>query len=150
MASQASIPAVSVVMPVRGVARFIRPALESIATQSGVSCEIICIDDGASECTRGEIRKLAAADPKVEAAAKVFQSVSADAQKVKTFCEMAKVMDSAGEKADAATQAKVQSYMKQLGSDFETAWKIGGDVDENSPDGKVYTAALDDLTSKCS
>ena len=91
----------------------------------------------------------AAADPKVEAAAKVFQSVSADAQKVKTFCEMAKVMDSAGEKADAATQAKVQSYMKQLGSDFETAWRIGGDVDENSPDGKIYTAALDDLTSKC-
>jgi hypothetical protein len=91
----------------------------------------------------------AAADPKVEAAAKVFQSVSTDAQRVKTFCEMAKVMDSAGEKPDAATQAKIQSYMKQLGSDFETAWKIGGDVDENSPDGKIYTAALDDLTGKC-
>ena len=65
MASQASIPAVSVVMPVRGVAQFIRPALESIATQSSVGCEIICIDDGASECTRGEIEKLAAADPRV-------------------------------------------------------------------------------------
>jgi hypothetical protein len=37
----------------------------------------------------------AAADPKVEAATKVFQSMSADAQKVKTFCEMTKTMDGA-------------------------------------------------------
>jgi hypothetical protein len=91
----------------------------------------------------------AAADPKVESAAKVFQSLGADPGKVKTFCEMTKVMDSAGEKEDPATDAKIQGYMTQLGPEFETAWNAGSDVDENSADGKVYSAALDTLTSKC-
>jgi hypothetical protein len=90
-----------------------------------------------------------AADPKIDAAAKVFQSLGGDPAKVKTFCEMTKVMDSAGEKEDPATDAKIQSYIKQLGPDFETAWNAGSDVDENSVDGKVYNAALESLTSKC-
>jgi hypothetical protein len=92
----------------------------------------------------------AAADPKVESAAKVFQSMSADPAKVKTFCEMTKAMDSAGEKVDPAADAKIQSYMKQLGPDFQTAWDAGSDVDENSADGKIYNAALETLTNKCS
>jgi hypothetical protein len=91
----------------------------------------------------------AAADPKVESAAKVFQSVSADPAKVKTFCAMTKVMDGAGDKVDPATDAKIQTYMTQLGPDFETAWNAGSDVDENSADGKAYHAALDTLASKC-
>ena len=91
----------------------------------------------------------AAADPKIESAAKVFQSVAADPAKVKTFCEMTKAMDNVGEKDDPATDAKVQSYMTQLGPDFATAWGAGSDVDENSADGKIYNAALDALTSKC-
>ena len=91
----------------------------------------------------------AAADPKIESAAKVFQSLGADPGKVKTFCEMTKAMDSAGEKADPAADAKIQSYMTQLGPDFQKAWDAGGDVDENSADGKAYNAALETLTSKC-
>ena len=91
----------------------------------------------------------AAADPKIESAAKTFQSVSADPAKVKTFCEMTKIMDSAGDKEDPANDAKVQSYMTQLGPDFEAAWKAGSDLDENSEDGKIFNAALDSLAGKC-
>lgn len=91
----------------------------------------------------------AAADPKIESAARVFQSMSADPGKVKTFCEMTKAMDSAGEKVDSATDAKIQSYMTQLGPDFEAAWNAGNDVDDNSADGKAYNAALETLTDKC-
>jgi len=91
-----------------------------------------------------------AANPKVESASKVFQSVAADPAKVKTFCEMSKVMDSAGEKSDQKTDAKIQSYMQQLGPHFEQAWNAGDSLDDNSEDGKTYNAALETLSSKCS
>jgi len=90
-----------------------------------------------------------AASPKVESAAKVFQTVAADPAKVKTYCEMSKAMDSAGEKPDQAADAKIQGYMKQLGPDFEQAWNAGNDLEENSEDGKTFSAALDKLSTKC-
>jgi hypothetical protein len=90
-----------------------------------------------------------AASPKIEAAVKTFKSVAADTGKVQTFCEMTKVMNAAGDTVDAAAQAKVDGYMKQLGPDFEAAWNTGGDVDENSADGKALNAALDELAAKC-
>jgi hypothetical protein len=91
-----------------------------------------------------------AANPKVEAAAKVFKDVAADAGKLKTFCDMSKAMEQAGEKENPALDAKIAAYMKQLGADFETAWNTADGLDENSADGKVYNAALDDLSGKCS
>ena len=90
-----------------------------------------------------------AASPKVESATKVFQSVANDAARVKTFCEMSKAMDAAGEKPDAAADAKIQAYMTQLGPDFQQAWDAGNELDENSDDGKTYAAALDTLSGKC-
>ena len=36
---------------------------------------------------------------------------------LKTFCEMNQAIDAAGDKEDA-TDAKIDSHMKQLGSDF--------------------------------
>ena len=91
-----------------------------------------------------------AADPKVESATKIFQSLATDPGKVKAFCEMSKVMEDAGENVDAAADTKIQSYMTQLGPDFQQAWNTGSELDENSEDGKVYAAALDTLSSKCS
>jgi hypothetical protein len=91
-----------------------------------------------------------AASPKVDAAVKVFKAVATDAGKLKTFCAMSKVMEQAGEKEDPKLDAQIQGFIKQLGPDFETAWGAGDDLDENSPDGKVYNAALDDLSGKCS
>ena len=91
-----------------------------------------------------------AASPKIDAAVKTFKTVSADPAKLKIFCEMSKAMDAAGEKADAASEAKIDSLMKQLGADFETAWGAVEGLNENSPDGKAYNTALDDLSGKCS
>jgi hypothetical protein len=90
-----------------------------------------------------------AASPKIDSAVKTFKAVAADGGKLKTFCEMSKVMDAAGEKQDAATDAKIAGYMKQLGADFEAAWNAGDGVDDNSADGKALNAALDDLSGKC-
>lgn len=90
-----------------------------------------------------------AADPKVDSAIKVFKTVSADAAKLKTFCEMTKVMQQAGEKEDKAADAKVDGLMKKLGADFEKAWAAGDGLTETSADGKAFNAAMDDLMGKC-
>jgi len=91
-----------------------------------------------------------AASPKVDSAIKVFKAVSGDPAKLKTFCEMTKVMDAAGEKATPQQDAKINEYMKQLGADFETAWNVADGLNETSADGKAYNQALDDLAGKCS
>jgi hypothetical protein len=86
-----------------------------------------------------------AASPTIEA----FQAVSTNAAKLKIFCEMKKVMDARGDRQDPAADAKIQGYMKQLGTDFQTAWVGSDDVDAGTPDGKAPNAALDNLTGKC-
>jgi hypothetical protein len=91
-----------------------------------------------------------AASPKVDAAVKAFKSVSADPAKQKIFCDMSKAMDAAGDKPSPAADAKINGLMKQLGSDFETAWGLAEGLDEKSADGKAYNNALDELAGKCS
>jgi hypothetical protein len=91
-----------------------------------------------------------AADPKIEAAIKTFQAIAADPGRVKTFCEMIQVMDATGDKEDPAAEAKITGLMKQLGPDFEAAWNTADEVDEDTPDGKDYNAAMDSLADKCS
>ena len=90
-----------------------------------------------------------AASPKIESAVRVFKAVAADGGKLKTFCEMSKVMESAGEKEDPKFDAQIAVYMKQLGADFETAWNAAESIDDNSADGKAYNDAVDDLSGKC-
>ncbi len=90
-----------------------------------------------------------AASPKVDSAIKTFKSLASDTSKMKTFCEMTKVMSDAGEKEDKVADAKIDALMKQLGPDFEKAWATGDDIGENSPDAKVYQGAMDDLMKKC-
>jgi hypothetical protein len=91
-----------------------------------------------------------AADSKVESAVTTFKSVADDAGKLKIFCEMSSVMDKAGDNPDAAAEAQIDDYIKQLGPDFATAWNAGDGVDEDSADGKKLDAALDELGNKCS
>ena len=86
-----------------------------------------------------------AADSKVDSAVATFKAVENDAGKLKIFCEMSATMDKAGENPDAATDAKIDGYMKELGPDFATAWNAGEGVDESSADGKKLDAALDEL-----
>ncbi len=91
-----------------------------------------------------------AADSKADPAVATFKSVGSDAGKLKIFCEMNSAMDKAGDNPDAAAEAQIDGYVKQLGPDFESAWDAGDSVDENSPDGEKLNAALDELANKCS
>lgn len=90
-----------------------------------------------------------AASPKIEAAVKTFKAVAADPAKLKLFCTMNAALESAAEKKDKAAAAKIPQLIKQIGPDFEAAWNAGDDVDDDTPDGKVFVAALDELTDKC-
>src|SRR5262249_15163806 len=90
------------------------------------------------------------ASPKVDAAVKTFKAVAADPAKVKIFCDMSKAMDEAGDKPSPAADAKINGFMKQLGTDFETAWAVAEGLNDTSPDGKAYNNALDELAGRCS
>ena len=86
---------------------------------------------------------------KVDDAVQVFRSVASDPAKLATVCQLAKVIDEAGDHLDASTEEKIQSIVKQVGPEFETAWNLGDDLDEDSPDAVAYDAALEELSSKC-
>lgn len=102
-------------------------------------------------CSVAAISPAVAADASVDAAVKVFNDVQNNPEKLKTFCAMVKVMDDAGddEKKAEAADKEVDGYLKQLGSDFETAWNSGADLPEDSPDAKKLDDSLDALQSKC-
>ena len=90
-----------------------------------------------------------AASPQVEGAVQVFRSVANDPGKLATVCQLVEVMEEAGDHLDAATEEKIQTIVKQVGSEFETAWNLGDELDEDSPDAAAYNAALEELSSKC-
>jgi hypothetical protein len=90
-----------------------------------------------------------AADPKVEAAVKSFKAVGGDQGKLKTFCDMLKAMDAAGDTPSPAAQSQIDGYTKQLGPEFVAAWSLGETLDETSDDGKAWGEALDELATKC-
>jgi hypothetical protein len=90
-----------------------------------------------------------AADAKVTDAIATFKAVGADKAKLDTFCAMGKDMAASGEKGNAASDAKIDGYMKTLGKDFETAWNVGEGLDEKSDDAKALGDALDELEGKC-
>ena len=90
-----------------------------------------------------------AADPKIDSAIQVFKQTQQDAEQLKTFCAMIKAMEVAGGNEDTAAIAEADSYLRQLGPDFEAAWKAFKETDQNSPDGKALNKAVDELGSKC-
>jgi hypothetical protein len=75
----------------------------------------------------------------------VFRSVASDPAKLATVCQLAKVMDEAGDHLDAATEEKVETIVKQVGSSS----RLGDELDEDWPDAVAYDAALDELASNC-
>ena len=89
------------------------------------------------------------ADPKINSAISVFKQTEADAAKLMTFCAMSQAMEAAGENEDPATKAEIDNYLKQLGPDFEAAWKVFKEADQNSPDGKALNKAVDELGGNC-
>jgi len=92
---------------------------------------------------------LPAASPQVEAAIKAIEAVGADAGKLKLFCALNSILQSAGDDDDAAVQKQVADILAQIGPDFAAAWDIGDDLDEDSADGMEFFAAVDTLAEKC-
>ena len=64
-----------------------------------------------------------AASPQVEDAIKVLQAVGADANRLKTFCEMMQIDEKMDEKEDPALKAQIDKLLDQVGADFKAAWK---------------------------
>ena len=103
----------------------------------------------------------ALANPTIDAAIKTFDTVAADAAKLKTYCEMSKlsaggVYDADDSKTEALAKQKhdvrdqqMPFYRKDRGHDDEDAYEAGADLDPESADGKSYDAALDKLDDKC-
>jgi hypothetical protein len=93
-----------------------------------------------------------AANAAVDSAVKTFDAVGNDATKLKVYCEMSKVMSSADAEDDSKAEEldkKMDGFMKDLGSDFQSAFEAGADLDPESADGKTYDAAMDKLDEKC-
>lgn len=89
-----------------------------------------------------------AANAALDSAVKTFEQVPGDAAKLKIYCEMSKVMET-NDPADEAAKKQVDGYMKQLGSEFETAYMVSEDLYEDSADGEAFKAALVALDAKC-
>jgi hypothetical protein len=92
---------------------------------------------------------LTAASPEVEKAIKSLQAVGADAGKLKLFCGLNTLLETAGEKEDPAVQKQIDDTIAQIGPDFAAAWDAGDQLEEESPDGKEFFAAVDALAQKC-
>ena len=101
----------------------------------------------------GLLASPALANRTIDTAIKTFDAVAADPAKLKTYCEMSKLSAGGGDDADDSKSQELdkqmQGYMKELGTDFETAYEAGADLDPESADGKSYDAALDKLDDKC-
>jgi hypothetical protein len=79
----------------------------------------------------------------------VLQTVGADANKLKTFCELMDVDEKLGDKQDPVLMAQMDKFLDQLGADFKVAWDAVEDTDERSPDGRALSAVLNQLEDKC-
>ena len=90
-----------------------------------------------------------AASPQVDTAIKAIEAVGSDAGKLKLFCELNKLLQEAGDKEDAETQKQIEDLITRIGADFGAAWDVGDELDENSPDGQAFYAAVDTLAEKC-
>jgi hypothetical protein len=90
-----------------------------------------------------------AASPKIEAAIKAFQAVGADANRLKTFCELMKIDEQHAQKTDPSLQARMDKLLDELGADFKAAWDTAETIDQASEDGKALDAALDQLENRC-
>jgi hypothetical protein len=90
-----------------------------------------------------------AASPSVDLAIKAIEAVGSDPAKLKTFCELNKLLQSTGDKEDPAAQKQVEELVAKIGPEFSAAWDVGDELDEGSEDGQEFYAAVDTLAEKC-
>ena len=84
------------------------------------------------------------ADAKIDSAISVFKQTETNAVKLMTFCAMSQAEEAVGGNDDPATKAQIDGYLKELGPDFEAAWKAFRETDRNSPEGKALNQAVDE------
>src|SRR5262245_9764930 len=104
---------------------------------------------GAGACAALLIGTHIAPAQSMDDAVKIIESVGADAEKLKMFCELNKLVDTAGEKEDAGTEKQIEDAVEKLGPDFAAAWEVGEKADEKSADGKKFYDAVSALSEKC-
>lgn len=90
-----------------------------------------------------------AASPPVAEAIKTLQAVGNDPARLKLYCDIQQAAEALGDKEDAAAEAKIDEMTKQLGPDFEKAFAVMEDLDENSADAKEFYEAFDQLDTRC-
>ena len=94
--------------------------------------------------------------PTIEDAQKLVETISADKDKLKAYCEIGKLheqLDDAEEKGDAkefeALVAKLDSLEQQMGPDYIRVTDGLGDVDPNSAEGQKFSAVFEPLRKQC-
>lgn len=94
--------------------------------------------------------------PTIEDAQKLVETISSDKEKLKAYCEIAKLhqqLDDAEEKGDAkefeTLVAKLDSLEQQMGSDYIKVTDGLGDVDPNSAEGQRFSAVFEPLRKQC-
>ena len=90
-----------------------------------------------------------AASPPVAEAIKTLQTVGNDPARLKIYCDIQQAAEALGDKEDPAAEEKIDAMTKQLGPDFEKAFAVMEDLDENSADAKEFYEAFDQLDTKC-
>ena len=85
----------------------------------------------------------------VDDAVKIFEKMGADAEKLKQFCALNKLLEDVGEKEDPTTEKQIEEAVEKLGGEFTAAWEAGEKVDETSADGKRFYDAVSALAEKC-
>jgi hypothetical protein len=94
--------------------------------------------------------------PTIEEAQKLVETITGDKEKLKAYCEIAKLhqqLDDAEDKGDAkefeALVAKLDSLEQQMGADYIRVTDGLGDVDPNSAEGQKFSAVFEPLRKQC-
>jgi len=94
--------------------------------------------------------------PTIEEAQKLVEIITGDKEKLKAYCEIAKLhqqLDDAEDKGDAkefeALVAKLDSLEQQMGADYIRVTDGLGDVDPNSAEGQKFSAVFEPLRKQC-
>ena len=69
-------PTVSVVMPVYNTEAYLGDALDSILAQTFTDWELICVDDGSSDCSLDVLRRYERADPRIRVVSRPYSGVA--------------------------------------------------------------------------
>jgi hypothetical protein len=94
--------------------------------------------------------------PTIEEAQKLVETITGDKEKLKAYCEIAKLhqqLDDAEDKGDAkefeALVAKLDSLEQQMGADYIRVTDGLGDVDPNSAEGEKFSTVFEPLRKQC-